>query len=100
MKVNWTQPTTMANGDPFTAAMFAGWELSIDDKPAIAVPLVWDGKPDTVYSFDLEALSLTEAVHKLTMRTIEKDGDKSAPSPNLSFTYRKVPSAPLVQSVA
>lgn len=100
MKVFWKQPPTMEDGSPFTAEMFAGWELIVDDQPAIAVPLQWDGSADTVYEFDLAQLSLTEAPHTLTMRTIERDGDKSPASPQVTFTYKRVPSPPLVLSVA
>ena len=100
MKVTWKQPATMNDGTPFTKARFAGWTLSVDGAPAVAIPLTWDGSPNTVYSFDLAALSLSEGNHKITMQTTEVDGDLSAPSPEVTFTYKAVPSPPLVQSVA
>lgn len=100
MRAKWKQPATMNDGSPFTAAQFAGWELIIDGKPAIAVPLTWNGNPDTEYSFDLSELQLTEAAHKLTMRTLEKDGDVSAMSPEVTFIYKRAPLPPLMSGVA
>lgn len=95
MKAYWKQPATMNDGSPFTAAMFAGWELVVDGKPAIAIPLVWDGDPQKEYSFDLSELQLTEASHTAYIRTVEKDGDVSAPSPTVTFGYKKGPTPPL-----
>lgn len=100
MKLSWTQPDTMADGSPFTRERFAGWTLSVDGKPAVAIPLQWDGDATRQYTFDLSLLELPEGTHTYQMWTTEVDGDMSAPSPLYTHVYKVAPLPPQSVSVS
>lgn len=93
MKLTWTQPKTYTDGSVFGAVDFAGYEISVDDSPAVGIPVQWNdtGK----YTFDLANLQLADGEHLAELRVVAKNGAKSDFSGSVAFTHARVPSAPL-----
>ena len=94
MKLTWTGATSYTDGSPFGAADFAGYELSVDNQPSVALPVSFQTSNE--YEFDLDLLSLSYGSHSATLRTVAVNGQRSDPSGAVTFLVadERRPSAP------
>ncbi|MDQ2640753.1 MAG: hypothetical protein M3Y79_09275 [Pseudomonadota bacterium] len=98
MKARWTAPTTFTDGSAFGRTDLAGFELQLDDRPAVSVPFTWNdaGK----YEFDLGELELQPGrQYSARMLTVATGGRKSDWTAPVLFTYARTPRAPLAFAV-
>lgn len=98
MKASWTAPTTYVDGSQFGKADLAGFELQLDDTPAVSVPFAWNdaGK----YEFHFDSLELEEgSQHTARVLTVATNGRKSEWSQAVAFTYARTPRVPFGLSV-
>jgi hypothetical protein len=99
MKATWTAPTTYVDGTPFGRPDLAGFELQLDDQPAVSVPFAWNDAG--VYSFELGQLELEVGeVYRARMLTVAANGRKSDWTAPVEFTYARSPRAPFGLSVS
>lgn len=94
-KLTWTQPKANVDGSVFDVTQFAGFQIAIDGKPAVSIPIAWNDVG--TYELPLAGLSLSFAQHVVGMQTIAKNGAISAMSNTATFTLKdeRVPKAPL-----
>lgn len=92
--LSWTGTTTYTDGSTFGSADFAGYELSIDGKPAVVLPVAW--QTSNQYSFDMAALGLSYGSHSATLRTVAVNGQRSDPAGPVTFLVvdNRKPAAP------
>lgn len=93
----WTAPDVNTDGSPFTREQYGGFEIEVDDQPAVAVPNAWDD--DRMYEMDLALLQLPQGQHKARMRTVAANGLVSDWSNSVEFDTRVAPMPPLAFSV-
>jgi hypothetical protein len=91
--LTWVNPTTRLDGTPYNGASEnAGYEISIDDQPAVSVPLQWGT------SFELNSLALyselKHGTHKVELIAVDKGGRRSPESAPTTFQTYSPPSAP------
>lgn len=100
MKLTWTGATTYVDGSPFGAADYAGYELSIDNQPAVALPVSF--QTSNQYEFELDLLNLSYGSHSATLRTVAVNGQRSDPSGAVTFLVADTrrPAAPTNLGVA
>lgn len=103
--IRWQGPTTWSNGDPFTQADYAGYEVAVNGAPAVALPVQW--APSNQYSLELASLAAVEAeegeIRNFTVRirTVASSGSTSDWSAPLSFSLDlRVPNPPQSLAVA
>lgn len=94
-RLQWDGPTKNVDGSVFDQTQFAGYELELDGRPSVAIPVAWDS--DNKYDFDLRSVGLTFGQHKARIRVVNKTGKVSDFSNQVEFTYadERVPSPPL-----
>jgi hypothetical protein len=83
LKLQWTGATRYTDGSPFGAADFAGYELSVDGQPAVALPVSFQTSNE--YEFDLNVLGLSYGSHSATLRTVAVNGQRSDPTGPVTF---------------
>jgi hypothetical protein len=92
MILTWTQPAKYTDGSAFGSQNFAGYELAIDGKAAVAIPVQWTDSRN--FSFDLLQLQLTLGKHTVQLRAVDKTGRKSAFSTPVPFEIGPLPMSP------
>lgn len=100
-RLTWQQPATNTDGSTFDAAQFNGFELEINEAPAVSVPIVWD--EDGAYELPLAGLVAVDetGAYVMRMRTLHKNGNSSAWSAPVAFSMDfRVPAAPVGLSVS
>lgn len=92
--IRWTAPTEYTDGSSFGQADLAGWQILVDDNPAVVVPAAWN--EEGVYVFPLASLGLTFGTYNVRVQTVASNGGVSAPSNAVPFTLKdeRVPNAP------
>lgn len=93
------------DGSDWTAAQFAGFEISFDGKPSVALPAQFaarDASGVATFTFDAKALGFTlpEGQHTASVVAVDKDGDRSAPTPTLTFVEKVIPNSPKAVAVS
>lgn len=81
--LQWTGATKYTDGSDFGPADFAGYELSVDGQPAVALPVAW--QTNNEYSFDMSVLGLSFGSHSATLRTVAVNGQRSDPAGPVTF---------------
>jgi hypothetical protein len=99
-KITITHDMKNTDGSAWTAAQFAGFEISIDGKPAVALPAQFSA--GGVFEFDAVALGITlpEGQHSATARAVDKDGDRSDPTPAVVWVEKVIPTVPKTLAVS
>lgn len=94
-KIKWTPTSKYTDGSTFAAADYAGMELVVDGKPAVAVPVAFG-----ISEFDIASLALALGAHTVQLATVATNGTKSALSNSATFTLvdTRVPQPPLAVS--
>lgn len=83
-KLTWTGPTTYTDGTPYGAADHAGYEISINGQPAVAVPVAY--QVSNQYEFDIALLGVVSyGTYSVTMRTVAANGQRSVPTNPVTF---------------
>lgn len=82
-KLAWEGPTKYTDGSAFGAADFAGFEISVNGQPAVALPVQW--QTTNQYEFDIAALGLSFGTHAVNLRTVAVNGQRSDPSATVTF---------------
>lgn len=94
----WENPTTRVDGSPYAQADNAGYELKINDTPAVAIPVAWGTQ------FDIEQLevykNLKYGTHKLWLAVVDKGGLRSDYAGPATFQIVSPPLAPTALRVA
>jgi hypothetical protein len=99
MKATWAAPTSYTDGRPFGKPDLAGFELQINDEPAVSVPFAWSD--DGIYHFELGELGLEEGTrYSARVLTVATNGRKSDWSEGAEFTFARTPRAPFGLFVA
>src|SRR5688572_15667985 len=103
--LRWQGPTTWSNGNPFTQADYAGYEVQVNGQAAVALPVQW--APSNQYSLELASLAAIEAeegeirVFSVALRTVASNGLTSDWSAPLSFSLDlRTPNPPTSLAVA
>lgn len=98
MKATWTAPTTYVDGSPFGRPDLAGFELQLDEQPAVSVPFAWS--ESGVYEFNFDSLELEVGqVYSARVLTVATNGRKSGWTGPVEFTYARTPRSPFGLSV-
>lgn len=73
--ISFTHTAAFTDGSAFTAADFAGYELSLNDQPAVSLPIAWASAG--LATFDLKSLALPTGAYSARVRTVAKNGAMS-----------------------
>lgn len=103
--LRWSGPTTYTNGQAFTQADYAGFEVQVNGEGAVALPVQW--APSNEYQLELADLAAVEAqageirTFAVALRTVASNGQTSDWSAPLSFSLDlRVPNPPTSLAVA
>jgi hypothetical protein len=101
--IGWQHSSKNTDTSAFTAAQYAGSELSFDGKPAVSIPVAFASNGQ--YQMPLAGLagydSLATGTHTAQVRIVATSGTKSALSTAGSFDIdRRTPDAPFGVSFA
>lgn len=92
MRVAWKRPLAYTDKTPIAKGDLSGFEILVDDLPAVPVSPAWSDSGD--YSYDL-AINLPEGDHLFRVVAVSKSGTKSAPSdPFILNIAARVPDPP------
>lgn len=98
VNLSWRQPLTNEDNSPFDASQFGGYELEINQQPAVAIPIAWNDSG--VYQFPIALLELPAGNYTLRLRVVNRDAEASAWSNPASFALVRVPRSPFDFSAA
>lgn len=99
--LSWSHDGKNTDGSPFTVDQFAGFQLSINDEPAVSIPAAWnDNGKYSMLIADVAALQST-GTKRVSMAVVNKIGAVSSPSNEVVFTMDfRTPSRPFGLSVS
>lgn len=90
--MNWTNPTTDTDGNPYGANDNAGYTITIDGSPGVSVPLAFGT------TFDIGTLDVVKALksgpHAATLALVSKQGIEGAAAGPVTFSRAATPMAP------
>lgn len=94
-RLTWSHDGRNEDGTPFTEEQFAGYQIAINNAPAISIPAVWD--IDGSYEMPLSILGLPYGTYAVAIQVVARNGNVSRPSNVATFELRdeRVPTAPL-----
>lgn len=91
-KIKWANPTAREDGTPYGQNDNAGYEITIDGTPAVAIPTAW------ATEFELNTLDIVQGLkhgnHTAALAVVDKGGLKSGNSNAVTFPKSSKPGAP------
>lgn len=96
--LSWVNPTTYTDGSAYAQTDNAGYQIVLDNSPAVGIPLAWGT------TFDMSTLAayqaLTRGSHTVAIEAVDVSGEVSAPSNTATFQINLPPSPPTNLTVA
>lgn len=93
LSLRWEHDGTYEDGQPFTAADYAGTELSLNGQPFVSIPVAFATGGE--YGLAVPSLGLGNGDYTVQVRLVARNGQRSNPSNVASFTLdNRKPSAP------